>query len=383
MVATGLEVMLQEKLDELRNRKVGIVANQASVTSDLTHISDALSAAGVSIAALFGPEHGARGEIADGEPVEDCVDTRLGVPVYSLYGKNRAPSTEMLADIDLMIIDLQDVGARFYTFLYTAALAMQSCGKHGVEVWILDRPNPITGTNPEGPILEPEFASFVGMYPIAQKHGLTIGELARLFRKHFGVQCEIEIIRMKHWSRKMWFDETGLPWVLPSPNMPTLETAIVYPGMCLLEGTNVSEGRGTTKPFEMFGAPWIDPVELKEALKRFDLPGVGFREAYFIPTTSKFQGVRCAGLQLHVYDRSSFRPVLTGIAVVAAIRKLYPDEFTFRAPSATGKSHFDLLCGTSSVREAIEQGVSPWEIANHWEAKVSEYAQLCREVRLY
>ncbi|MDH7601765.1 MAG: DUF1343 domain-containing protein, partial [Armatimonadota bacterium] len=295
----------------------------------------------------------------------------------------RAPSAEMLSGIDVMIIDLQDVGARFYTFLYTAALVMRSCGEHNVPVWVLDRPNPITGTRPEGPVLEPEFASFVGLYPIAQRHALTIGELAKLFQEHFDARCTLEIVKMENWTRDMWFDETRLPWVLPSPNMPTLDTATVYPGMCLLEGTNVSEGRGTTKPFEMFGAPWIEPRKLKDTLVGLDLPGVGFREAYFVPTTSKYEGVRCAGLQLHVFDRESFRPVLTAVAVVAALRTLYPDDFNFRPPSATGKCHFDLLCGTSSVREAIEQGVSPWEIARSWDKQLSEYARLCEEVHLY
>jgi uncharacterized protein YbbC (DUF1343 family) len=383
MVATGLEILISEKLDQLKALNVGIVANHASVTKDLTHISDALFSAGVSIAALFGPEHGARGEVADGEPIEDSIDERLGVPVYSLYGKNRSPSKEMLGDIDLMIIDLQDVGARFYTFLYTAALVMKACGEYGVPVWVLDRPNPITGTNPEGPILEPEFASFVGMYPIAQRHGLTIGELANLFSSRFGVKCDLKIIRMHGWSRQLWFDETGLPWVLPSPNMPTLDTAVVYPGMCILEGTNVSEGRGTTKPFELFGAPWIEPADLKNLLVDYKLPGVAFREAHFIPTASKFAGSHCAGLQLHVMERRAFRPVLTGVAVVAALLKLYPDKFSFRSPNAEGEYHFDLLCGTSSVREALQEGVSPWDIASTWDGKLAEYTMLCKEVYLY
>lgn len=383
MVATGIEVLLREKLGEIAGCKVGILANHASVTKDLVHISDALSSAGVSVHALFGPEHGIRGDMADGEPVGDTVDERLGVPVYSLYGKNRAPTVEMLDGIDLMIIDLQDVGARFYTFLYSAALVMQACGKHGVPVWVLDRPNPTTGLRPEGPVLDPQFASFVGMYPIAQRHGLTIGELARLFQKHFGVECELTIVRLNGWSRDMWFDETGLPWILPSPNMPTLETAIVYPGTCILEGTNVSEGRGTTKPFELIGAPWIDPFKLKEQLLKYELPGVAFREAYFTPFTSKFQGSRCAGLQIHVVERNKFQPVVTGVALVVAIRKLYPDKFSFREPNVEGKRHFDLLCGTSSVREAIEKEESPWDIARMWESDLRKYVELCEDVYLY
>jgi len=362
---------------------VGIVANHASVTGDLVHISDALSAAGVKIGALFGPEHGARGDIADGELIGDSVDERLRVPVYSLYGKTRAPSPEMLEAVDVMIVDLQDVGARFYTFLYTMANVMARCGEHGVPVWVLDRPNPISGTSPDGPILEPEFSSFVGMYPIPMRHGLTVGELARLFASEFGVVCELRVIQMQGWSREMWFDQTGLPWVLPSPNMPSVETAAVYPGLCLIEGTNVSEGRGTVRPFETFGAPWIDPSELKAALGQCGLPGVRLREAYFVPSASKFAGTRCAGLQVYVTDRREFRPPVTGIAVVSALSKLYPGDFAFRPPSSEGRRFFDLLAGTARVREAIEAGASPWDIGASWEAGLAAYRTAAASVMLY
>jgi len=383
MVKTGLEILLSDHMRDLANTSIGIVANHASVTSGLIHISDALKSAGASIVALFGPEHGARGDVADGEVIGDATDERLGVPVYSLYGKNRAPTREMLDGIDMMIVDLQDVGSRFYTFLYTMSHVMAACGEHGVPVWVLDRPNPITGINPDGPILEPEFSSFVGMYAIPTRHALTVGELARLFRARFGVECDLRVIEMKGWSRGMWFDQTGLPWVLPSPNMPSLETAMVYPGLCLIEGTNLSEGRGTVRPFETFGAPWIDPSELKSALMRYDLPGVDFREAYFIPNASKFQGTRCAGLQVYVTDRDSFRPVVTGVAVIAALHGLYPDQFAFRPPSAEGRRFFDLLAGTASVREAINAGASPWDIAATWQAGLADYAQACRTAMLY
>ncbi|MGQ9581299.1 MAG: exo-beta-N-acetylmuramidase NamZ family protein, partial [Armatimonadota bacterium] len=254
---------------------------------------------------------------------------------------------------------------------------------YSIPVWILDRPNPITGLRPEGPVLNPNFTSFVGMYPIAQRHGLTMGELAKLFQKRFGVQCELTVVELDGWSRDMWFDETGLPWVLPSPNMPTLDTAIVYPGTCILEGTNVSEGRGTTKPFELIGAPWISPFKLKEQLLEYKLPGVVFREAYFTPYTSKFQGIRCAGLQIHVLERNKFQPVVTGVALVVAIRKLYPNNFSFREPNVDGNYHFDLLCGTSAVRDAIEKGKSPWEIAKMWESDMRKYVELCEDVYLY
>lgn len=383
MVRTGLDVLLTEHISELKGRRVGIVANHASVTHGLVHISDALSEAGVVIGALFGPEHGVRGDVADGEPIEDAVDERLGVPAFSLYGKNRFPTPESLQLIDVMLIDLQDVGARFYTFLYTMANVMEACGKHDVPVWVLDRPNPISGLNADGPMLEPEFSSFIGKYPIPMRHALTIGELAQLFKSKFDVQCDLNVVRMQGWSREMWFDQTGLPWVLPSPNMPSVDTATVYPGLCLIEGTNVSEGRGTVRPFETFGAPWINSQDIRKTLLDYKLPGVTFREAYFTPNASKFQGQRCAGLQLYVTDRNVFRAPLTGVAVVCALQKLYPDEFAFRPPSSDGRRFFDLLCGTAKVREAVERGDSPWQIAATWESDLKSYQETITGVLLY
>lgn len=383
MVQTGLEVLLTEHLAELKGVAVGIVANHASVTSDLTHISDALYASGVKIGALFGPEHGARGDVADGEHIGDSVDERLGTPVFSLYGETRSPTPESLRNVDAMIIDLQDVGARFYTFLYTMANVMVACGECGVPVWVLDRPNPISGASREGPILESECSSFVGMYAIPARHGLTVGELARLFVARFGAACDLRVIGMRGWRRDMWYDETGLPWVSPSPNMPTVETAAVYPGLCLIEGTNVSEGRGTVLPFETFGAPWIDPAELKRALIEYGLPGVMYREAHFTPAASKFRGTRCAGVQIYVTDRAAFRPFMTGVAVVSALQRLYPDRFEFRPPSAAGRRHFDLLAGTSSVREAIEEGAALWDMAESWEMPLSEFDAQAADSLLY
>lgn len=383
MVASGLDVLIADHLGELRGRSVGIVGNHAAVTRDLTHISDALSRSGVNVAALFGPEHGARGDIADGEEIGDSVDERLGVPVYSLYGKTKAPTPESLRGIDVMIVDVQEVGVRFYTFIYTMAVVMDACGKQGVPVWVIDRPNPISGSVMEGPVLEPGFESFVGMYPIPQRHGLTIGELSRLFNTHFGVRCDLRVLPMKGWKREMWFDETGLPWVAPSPNMPTLEAATAYPGTCLIEGTNASEGRGTTLPFVTFGAAWVKPQALREYLIDCELPGVAFREAYFTPTASKFNGERCGGVQLYVTDRQVFRPVLTGVAATSALLQLYPDQFAFRAAPPSGKCHFDLLAGNSSVREAIQAGLSPREIESEWQDGLRRFESMSRDVVLY
>lgn len=383
MVAAGLDVLLARQVNELAGKSVGIVGNHAAVTRDLVHIADALNAADVKIGALFGPEHGARGDVADGQHIDDTVDERLGVPVYSLYGKTRTPSPESLKNIDIMIVDVQDVGARFYTFVYTMAHVMAACGENDVPVWVLDRPNPITGTRPEGPILEPHYSSFIGMYSVPVRHGLTIGELARLFRAEFSVDCELRVIPMDGWTRDMEFEETGLPWVPPSPNMPTVDTAFVYPGTCLIEGTNASEGRGTTRPFEIFGASWVDPGEFRRLLMSYDLPGAAFREAYFTPCISKFAGEPCAGVQLYVTDRGAFRPVLTGVAIICAFYKLYSGQFTFRPPAEHGRRFFDLLTGTASVREAIEAGQSPWDIAAEWEDGIAEFESRVEDVLLY
>lgn len=383
MLKTGLSVLIETRLSELKNARIGIVANHASVTPDLAHISDALSDAGVNIKALFGPEHGARGDVGDGLEVGDYTDPRLGVPVYSLYGKHKAPTSQMLDGIDIMLVDLQDVGSRFYTFLYTMSAVMDACAKRRIPAWILDRPNPISGLNPDGPVLDSGYSSFVGMYPIAQRHAMTVGELARYFHSEFGVGEKPEVIQMQGWSRNEWFDQTGLPWVMPSPGMPTLDTATLYPGTCLFEGTNVSEGRGTTRPFEVFGAPWIDPINLHKTMVSYNLPGVKYREAYFIPTWSKHTKTRCAGLQIYVTDRDIYRPVVTGIAAICAIKKLHQNEFAFLPPNPEGRHFFDLLTGSSHVREAIESGNSPWDIAQSWHDELKTFCNSSTECLLY
>lgn len=382
-VTTGLQTLLSEEIGDLKGLTVGVTANHAAVTFDLVHIADALQRAGVRIGALFGPEHGARGDIADGQSVEDFLDERLGVPVYSLYGRVRRPTAEMLKGIDVMLVDVQDAGARFYTFVHTMAEVMAACGEHGLPVWVLDRPNPITGLSPEGTVLEPEFASFVGLFGVPIRHGLTAGELALLFSGRFGVDCDLRVVGMSGWKREMYYDATGLPWVMPSPNMPSLDTAIVYPGTCLLEGTNVSEGRGTTRPFEILGAPWVNAGDIRARLEEYALPGVAFREAYFTPCDSKFRGENCSGLQVYVTDRESFRPVLTGVAIVSAFHDVCPNDFAFRPPAEHGRRFFDLLAGTARVRESIESGVSPWEIAESWADEVSGFEELSRAIMLY
>lgn len=382
-VLSGLDVLLAEELDGLKGQRVGVVCNHAAITKDLGHLTDELHAAGVNITALFGPEHGVRGDAAEGASVGDATDPRLGVPAYSLYGKISAPTDEMLKDVDVMVIDIQDVGARFYTFPYTMARTMAACGKNNVKVWVLDRPNPISGLGFEGRILEPDCSSFVGMFATTVRHGFTSGELATLFNTKFGMECDLHVVKMKNWKREMWYDETGLPWVLPSPNMPTLDTAAVYTGTCYFEGTNVSEGRGTSRPFEIFGAPWIDAQVLRKEMMAYNLPGVAFREAYFAPFEWKFRKEPCSGLQVYVTDRETFKPVITGLAAVATIKRLWPDQFAFRPAPEGRHGFFDLLAGGSAVREMIEANMCPLEMEKTWADDPAKFQAETKSVLLY
>ena len=332
--------------------RVGALLHPASVSSKLEHTSRILERHHgdlFRLTAFFGPQHGFLGQTQDNMVEWQSYEhARLGVPVYSLYGEHREPSAEMLRDLDLLLVDLHDIGSRYYTFIWTLYLCLRACAKHDVDVVVLDRPNPINGVTTEGPLLDSNYKSFVGMHSIPVRHGRTIGELARQFREEAFPECRLSILPMKGWERPMWFDQTGLPWVMPSPNMPTLDTATVYSGMCLLEATNISEGRGTTRPFEIFGAPFIDAEELCRELNDSKLPGVFFRENYFQPTFHKFAGELCAGAQIHVWDRTSFRPFETGIEIIRRLRKLYPDQFAWKQPPyeyETEKLPIEILLG--------------------------------------
>ncbi len=322
--------------EQLRGARLGALLHPASVSSKLEHALRILQRHDgdlFRLAALFGPQHGFLGQTQDNMVEwESYEHPRLRIPVYSLYGEDREPRSEMLEGLDVLLIDLQDVGARYYTFIWTMYLCMSACEKQGVAVVVLDRPNPIDGVTVEGPVLDPNYKSFVGLHPIPVRHGKTIGELARQFHDEAFPNCRLSILPMRNWARAMWFDQTGLPWVMPSPNMPTLETATVYPGLCLLEGTNISEGRGTTRPFEIFGAPFIDAETLCRELNGLRLPGVFFREIFFQPTFHKFAGQLCGGAQIHVIDRNQFRPFLTGVEIIKRIRKLYPERFQWKQP---------------------------------------------------
>ena len=385
-VQLGSERLLASStLDGLR---VAIVCNPASVDHELVHIADRLSAhPRARLRAIFGPQHGFRSDVQ-----ENMIETAHGqddlrrVPVYSLYSEAREPSAEMLREVDVLVIDLQDVGTRIYTYIYTMANCLIAARKHGVKVVVCDRPNPIGGLAIEGPMLVQGFESFVGLYPIPMRHGLTIGELARLFNERFGIGADLEVAAMGHWRRDMYHDTARTPWVMPSPNIPTLDTAIAYPGTVLFEGTSVSEGRGTTRPFELIGAPGVASERLADELNRRRLPGVFFRPAVFEPTFHKHARQSCGGCQIHVLDRDAFRPVLTGVALVAAFRAADPERFRWRDPPYEyehEKLPFDILAGSSELRQQIESGMTAEDIARSWEPAVADFGTLRRQYLLY
>jgi uncharacterized protein YbbC (DUF1343 family) len=372
----------------LHGRAVGIVCNPASIDHTFTHIADRLAAdSRLRLVAIFGPQHGFRSDVQENmiETGHSRDDLRR-VPVYSLYSETREPTAEMLRGIDVLVLDLQDVGTRIYTYIYTMANCLVAARKHGVKVVVCDRPNPINGVDTEGPMLLEGFESFVGQYPIPMRHAMTIGELARMFNEHFGIGADLDVIPMQGWGREMFHDDAGAPWVLPSPNMPTLETAIVYPGTVLFEGTNVSEGRGTTRPFELIGQPGVAAERFADALNRRRLPGVFFRPVVFEPTFHKYARETCAGCQVHIVDRRTFRPVLAGVALVAAFRDADPQRFRWRDPPYEyehEKLPFDILAGSSELREQIERGVPAEEIARSWDAAVAQFDQVRKKFLLY
>jgi uncharacterized protein YbbC (DUF1343 family) len=380
----GVEVLLKEKKHLIKGKRVGLITNPTGVDQQLNSIVDILyNDPDVNLVALYGPEHGVRGSAQAGEYVPYYIDEKTGLPVYSLYGPTRKPTPEMLKDIDVLLFDIQDVGTRFYTYIYTMAYAMEAAKENNIPFIVLDRPNPLGGTKVEGPVLDPKYSSFVGMYPIPLRHGMTVGELALLFNKEFGIGADLTVVKMNGWKRSMYYDDTPLHWVLPSPNMPTLDTALVYPGAAFIEGTNVSEGRGTTKPFELIGAPFIDGTELAEKLNALKLPGVIFREASFTPTFSKHSGKLSHGVQIHVTNRNAFKPVETGLHIVKTIHDLYPKDFAFREENSQGVSFFDLLLGNGWVRQAIKEGKSVEEMKQQWEEDLQKFKKTREQYLLY
>jgi len=385
-VVLGSERLLASST--LDGSRIGIVCNPASVDRDLQHVADRLAAhPRARLAAIFGPQHGFRSDVQDNmiETRHDEDEVRR-VPVYSLYSETREPTAEMLRGLDALVIDLQDVGVRIYTYIYTMANCLKAARKHSVKVVVCDRPNPIGGRQVEGPVLVPGHESFVGMFPIPMRHGMTIGELARLFNDHFGIGAQLEVVAMEGWRRDMYFDATGRTWIISSPNIPTFETTLVYPGTVLFEGTNVSEGRGTTRPFELVGAPWVVAERFAEAMNRRRLPGVYFRPALFEPTFHKHARQRCAGCQIHVLDRSTFRPVESAVALIESFRAAGIEQFAWKDPPYEyefERNPFDVLAGSPTLREQIEAGVAAHEIARSWESPVADFNKVRERFLLY
>jgi uncharacterized protein YbbC (DUF1343 family) len=385
-IRLGSEQLLESAA--LDGARVGVVCNPASVDHQFVHIADRIAAhPRTTLAALFGPQHGFRSDVQE-NMIETAHgrDERRDVPVYSLYSESRRPTSEMLQDIDILVIDLQDVGTRIYTYIYTMAYCLAAAAEHRRKVVVCDRPNPIGGIDVEGPMLEHGFESFVGMYPIPMRHGMTIGELARFFNEHFGIGADLDVVEMQGWTRGQYHDTAGAPWVLPSPNIPTLDSAVAYPGTVLFEGTSVSEGRGTTRPFELVGAPAVRAERFAGQLNDLQLPGVTFRPVVFEPTFHKHAHQSCGGCQIHVTNRKAFRPVITGVALIAAFRAAVPASFRWREPPyeyEPVKLPFDILAGSSELREQIEAGIEIREIARSWQDAVLAFERLRAPYLLY
>jgi uncharacterized protein YbbC (DUF1343 family) len=387
-IALGIEKLCEERVDLIKGRRVGVVCNQASVDQEFRHSADILkSIEGVQVTALFGPQHGIRGDVQDNMiETPHTHDVETGLPVYSLYSETRDPTEEMLRDVDVIVCDLQDVGCRIYTFVYTIANCMRVAQRLGKSVIVCDRPNPIGGVAVEGNLLEPGFESFVGQYQLPTRHGMTAGELSKLFNEHWGIGCDLEVVTMDGWSRELWFDETDARWVLPSPNMPTLDSATIFPGTVHLEGTQISEGRGTTRPFELVGAPYVEAGVFARSLESFGLPGVRFRPTNFLPTFQKHAGVTCGGVQIHVLDRLELRPVVTGLAVVKTCFDLYGEDFRWKEPPyeyVFDKNPFDVISGTDRLRISIERGDSLEDLERSWHAELLEFEKVRRQYLLY
>ncbi len=403
-VVPGIEVFLESHLDLVKGKRVGLITNPTGVASNLESIVDLFyNNQDINLVALYGPEHGVRGNAQAGEYVSFYIDDKYNIPVFSLYGQSRKPEAGMLKNIDeymrsfdtinagkiletsmvesadVLIFDIQDVGTRIYTYIATMAYCMQACSENGVDFIVLDRPNPINGEDLEGPLLEyPEYSSFVGLYPIPVRHGMTVGELAEFFNERFlEKKVNLTVIPMQGWEREMWYDETSLPWVIPSPNMPTLDTATVYPGQVFLEGTNISEGRGTTKPFEIFGAPWIDGYKLAKKLNGLNLEGIKFREAWFSPIFSKYRGELCGGAQIHITDRKQYRPFESSLHIIKTVMNMYPSHFKLH------DEYFDKIMGASKVRQALEKGIDVKDIIKSYKGELDNFLVLRKPYLLY
>lgn len=349
MIKLGID-LVSDNLDLFKNKRVGLITNPTGIDSNFTSTIDVLIKK-VNLVALFSPEHGIRGSLQAGVNLGTYVDDKTGITVHSLYGKSRRPSKEMLENIDVLCIDIQDVGSRFYTYIYTMAYAMQACKENNKEFVVFDRPNPCNADDYEGNILDLNYRSFVGYFPILQRHGLTIGELAKLFNKEYEINCNLHVVKMANYDRTLYFEDTNKLWVLPSPNIPTPSSTVTYNCTCIFEGTNVSEGRGTTTPFEIIGAPYIDPYKLSEKMNSFNFKGIHFRPQYFTPTFSKYKDELCGGIFLHILNRKEFKPVKVSWTLLEVIRTMYPDNFKVSKPYREGgHTMLEYNTGTNKIK---------------------------------
>jgi len=381
VVRTGLDHVGAHR-ELFAGKRVGIIANQTACDRRGKFIVDVFrTMRDVRVMALFSPEHGLYGVEEDGRRVADQIHPVYQIPIRSLYGKTTKPTPAMLADVDVLVFDMQDVGARFYTYLYTMSLAMEAAAEAGKPFVVLDRPNAINGLSVEGPVLEPQFATFVGLYPIPVRFGMTVGEFARMVNGQGwlagGVKADLTVVPLTGWRRAMWYDQTHLRFIKPSPNMPDVETAAVYPGLCLLEGTNVSEGRGTPVPFRQFGAPWIRSDDLVATLNGLCLPGVRFESTTFVPTFSKHEGQKCHGVRIVLTDREALEPFWTGVCIINELHRLFPDRFEWR------RAHFDRLCGTDTIRNAITAQSSLKALQSVWQTQSATFIRTRDQYLLY
>lgn len=382
-VRLGLEVLISEKINLIKGKRIGLITNQTGVDSRLRSNIDILSKIpGVKLVALFAPEHGIRGERIAGEYIESYIDEESKLPVYSLYGKTRKPTRDMLKDLDVIIFDIQDVGVRHYTYISTMALAMESAKEKGIDFIVLDRPNPLGGIYIDGPVLESEFSSFIGLYPLPNIHGMTAGELALLFNSEFGISAKLTVVPMDGWKRHMRFDDTGLYWIISSPNIPDFATVLLYPCTGPIGDTYLSVGVGTTKPFHFVGAPYINPSRLIEELLKRKIEGVIFRPAYFIPRYSKFQNEVCKGVELFIADRNKFNPLETCLNILNIIYRLYRKDFNW-GDRSNGRYLFDLSMGTDKIRKYIEAGMNPKEIIEIWKKDLEKFMLIRKKYLIY
>ncbi len=380
-VRPGIQVLLSDSLHLVAGRRAGLVTNHTGIDAyEVPSIDGLYGHDEVELVALYSPEHGIRGTAEAGEPVDHEVDEATGLPVHSLYGETRKPTPGMLEGVEVLLFDIQDIGTRYYTYIYTMALAMEAAGEAGIPFVVLDRPNPVGGTLVQGNVLDPAFSSFVGMYPIPMRHGMTPGELALLYRDHFGVEAQLHVVPASGWRRDMLQPDTGLPWRPPSPNMPDLESALHYPGTCLFEGTNLSVGRGTPRAFQQIGAPWLDGRELARRMAARELPGVAFEAVTFTPRDpgdGKFDGEAVGGVRLQVTDPEVYDPALTGVALLVEAYNLSGPDWSWRA------AHFDRLAGTDELRVGVEAGFDVEELTAGWQEELAAFRPLREGVLLY